>query len=58
MGDLFYNYKNMELDWPPGAYWDLGEWLQASRRVKMLADVVIPNHDYYFREEWPAGVIG
>lgn len=58
VGDLFYNYLNMQYDWPPGAYWDLGEWLQGSRRVKQMADIVIPNHDYYFCQEWPSGVIG
>ncbi len=57
VGDFYYNYVNMEYDWPPGAYWDLGEWLRNSRRIKQMADIVIPNHDYYYMKLYPEGVI-
>jgi len=57
VGDFYYNYINMEYDWPPGAYWDLGQWLRNSRRIKQMADIVIPNHDYRYMELYPEGVI-
>jgi|GEM_PF-661007 len=58
VGDLLYNYVNLDLNWPPGAYWDLGQWLKAVNRVKREADIVVPNHDYYFKQLFPTGVIG
>ena len=58
VGDHFYNYVNMDYDWAPGAYWDLEAWFLASKKIKQMADIVIPNHDYYFKELWPEGVIG
>ena len=58
VGDHFYNYVNMDYDWAPGAYWDLEGWFLASKKIKQMADIVIPNHDYYFKELWPEGIIG
>ena len=57
VGDFYYNYLNMELDWPPGAYWDLGQWLRNSQKIKSLADIVIPNHDYRYMELYPDKII-
>ena len=49
-GYFYYDYVYMECDWPPGAYWDLGQWLGNSCRIKQMADMVIPIHDGGYME--------
>ncbi|WP_103663145.1 N-acyl homoserine lactonase family protein [Microbacterium sp. CJ77] len=57
-GDLMYNYRNLELDWPQGSFWDLPDLVAAYARVKREADIVLPAHDWKIRELHPTGVIG
>jgi glyoxylase-like metal-dependent hydrolase (beta-lactamase superfamily II) len=56
--DLAYNYRNIELDWPPGSFWDLEALMDGLRRLRSEADIVVPQHDWRFREEFPTGTIG
>lgn len=57
-GDAMYNYKNLELNWPMGAFWSLPEMMSGFDRIRREADVIVPNHDWKIREEHPGGVIG
>lgn len=56
--DVMYNYKNLELNWPMGSFWDLRELMRGYQRLHREADVIIPQHDWQFREEHPSGIIG
>lgn len=56
--DVMYNYRNLELNWPMGSYWDLPELLRGYDRLKAISDVIVPEHDWQIREEFPSGVIG
>ena len=57
-GDLCYNYKNLEYEWPAGVAWSLEQWEKSLNMIKKNADIVVPNHDYYLLELFPSGVIG
>jgi glyoxylase-like metal-dependent hydrolase (beta-lactamase superfamily II) len=56
--DIAYNYRNIELDWPPGAFWNLEQEMDGLRRLRSLSDVLVPQHDWMVREVYPDGVIG
>lgn len=56
--DIMYNYKNLELNWPMGSYWDLPELMEGYDRLHREADIIIPEHDWKFLEEHPSGTIG
>ena len=56
-GDLFYNYKNLEYEWPSGVIWDFGQWEKSVNMVKKNAHIVIPDHDHYFWKLYPDGII-
>lgn len=56
--DLVHNYRNLELDWPTGFFWCLGDLLAGVGRLRSVADVILPNHDWYIRQVYRDGVIG
>ncbi len=56
--DVMYSYRNLEHRWPTGIYWSLPELLTGYDRILGLADVVVPEHDWEFREHFPSGTIG
>jgi glyoxylase-like metal-dependent hydrolase (beta-lactamase superfamily II) len=57
-GDVMYNYKNLELNWPTGAFWDLKALMGGYDRLHLEADVIIPGHDWEYWERYPTGTIG
>lgn len=57
-GDIMYNYKNLELNWPTGSFWDLQDLMGGYDRLRLEADVIIPGHDWEFRQRYPSGTIG
>lgn len=57
-GDIMYNYRNLELNWPTGSFWDLQDLMKGYDRLHIEADIIIPGHDWQFREEFPSGTIG
>lgn len=56
--DVMYNYKNLELNWPMGSFWDLPDLMTGYDRLHREADIIIPEHDWKFRELYPSGTIG
>jgi glyoxylase-like metal-dependent hydrolase (beta-lactamase superfamily II) len=56
--DAAYNYRNLELDWPNGSFWDLAAVLRGYQRMRAEADIIVPNHDWRYRERFPTGTIG
>jgi glyoxylase-like metal-dependent hydrolase (beta-lactamase superfamily II) len=56
-GDVMYNYRNLELNWPMGSFWNLAELMRGYDRLRREADLIIPNHDWQFREHFPSGTI-
>jgi glyoxylase-like metal-dependent hydrolase (beta-lactamase superfamily II) len=56
--DTMYNYRNIELDWPVGSFWNLPELLRGMARMRHEADILVPQHDWQFLVEHPSGSIG
>lgn len=56
--DAAYNYRNLELEWPNGSFWDLAAVMRGYARMRDEADIIVPNHDWRFRERYPDGTIG
>jgi len=56
--DAMYNYRNIELDWPVGSFWDLPQLLRSMVRMRHEADILVPQHDWQFLVEHPSGSIG
>jgi glyoxylase-like metal-dependent hydrolase (beta-lactamase superfamily II) len=56
--DVMYNYVNLELNWPMGSFWNLPELMAGYERIRAEADVIVPEHDWKFREVHPSGTIG
>lgn len=56
--DVMYNYRNLELNWPTGSFWNLREMLDAYKRINEEAHIVIPQHDWQILQEHPSGTIG
>jgi glyoxylase-like metal-dependent hydrolase (beta-lactamase superfamily II) len=56
--DAAYNYRNLALNWPNGSFWDLAAVMRGYARMKAEADIVVPNHDWRFRDRFPTGTIG
>ncbi|MBX9717997.1 MAG: N-acyl homoserine lactonase family protein [Microbacteriaceae bacterium] len=56
--DVMYNYRNLELNWPMGSFWDLPDLMAGYERLHREADVIIPEHDWQFLQEHPSGTIG
>ena len=56
--DAMYNYRNIELDWPVGSFWDLPQLLRGMARMRREADILVPQHDWQFLQEHPGGTVG
>ena len=56
--DVMYNYRNLELNWPMGSFWDLPDLMRGYDRLHIEADIIIPEHDWQFRQQFPTGTIG
>lgn len=56
--DVMYNYRNLELNWPMGSFWNLPELMRGYDRLRRESDLIVPEHDWQFREEFPSGTIG
>ena len=56
--DAMYNYRNIELDWPVGSFWDLPQLLRGMARMRQEADILVPQHDWQFLQEYPSGSVG
>jgi glyoxylase-like metal-dependent hydrolase (beta-lactamase superfamily II) len=56
--DVIYNDKNLELNWPMGAFWNVQELMLGYTRIRADADIIVPSHDWKVRELYPQGVIG
>lgn len=56
--DVMYNYRNLELNWPMGSFWDLPDLMRGYDRLRMEADIIVPEHDWQFLENFPTGTIG
>ncbi|RKN03577.1 N-acyl homoserine lactonase family protein [Streptomyces radicis] len=56
--DVMYNYRNLELNWPMGSFWNLPELMAGYDRLHEEADIIIPEHDWQFLEEHPSGTVG
>lgn len=56
--DVMYNYRNLELNWPMGSYWDLPELMSGYDRLHREADIIVPEHDWKFLEVHPTGTLG
>ncbi|MSY40661.1 MAG: hypothetical protein F2646_00835 [Actinobacteria bacterium] len=56
--DIMYNYKNLELNWPTGSFWDLPDLMAGYDRIRREADIIVPEHDWYVRTLFPSGTIG
>lgn len=57
-GDLMYNYRNLELNWPTGSFWDLQGLMRGYDRLHLESDIIVPGHDWEFWQRYPAGTIG
>jgi glyoxylase-like metal-dependent hydrolase (beta-lactamase superfamily II) len=57
-GDLVPFYKNLELNWPMGAFFDLEGVVQAYTWMRSNADIIVPHHDWGFFDRYPDGVVG
>ena len=56
--DVMYNYKNLELNWPMGSFWDLPDLIAGYDRLHREADIIVPEHDWKFLEVHRTGTIG
>lgn len=56
--DVMYNYRNLELNWPMGSFWNLPELMRGYDRLRAEADIIVPEHDWEFRIHFPSGQIG
>jgi glyoxylase-like metal-dependent hydrolase (beta-lactamase superfamily II) len=57
-GDLIPFYKNLELNWPMGAFFDLRGVMRAYAWMRTNADIIVPHHDWQFFEYYPDGCVG
>jgi glyoxylase-like metal-dependent hydrolase (beta-lactamase superfamily II) len=57
-GDLVPFYKNLELTWPMGAFFDVKQVMRAYAWMQANADVIVPHHDWQVFEYFPDGCVG
>lgn len=57
-GDIMYNYKNLELNWPTGSFWSLQDLMSGYDRLHQEADIIVPGHDWEFNKRYPSGTLG
>jgi glyoxylase-like metal-dependent hydrolase (beta-lactamase superfamily II) len=55
--DLVHSYRNLELDWPIGSFWNLDQVVDGVKYLKEHADIVLPNHDWELLQRFPNGNI-
>jgi hypothetical protein len=41
-----------------GSFWDLAALMRGYDRLRAEADVIIPEHDWEFRQHFPTGTVG
>jgi hypothetical protein len=51
-------YKNIELNWPMGVFFDVETVVRACAWVRANADVVVPDHGWRFFDRHPGGTVG
>ncbi|MFC1713205.1 N-acyl homoserine lactonase family protein [Candidatus Poribacteria bacterium] len=56
-GDVVYKYRNIEENIPIG-WADAEDCLEAMRKIRDVADIVIPSHDPELLKRFPNGIIG
>jgi glyoxylase-like metal-dependent hydrolase (beta-lactamase superfamily II) len=56
-GDLVPFYKNLELNWPSGIFFNVQDVMAAYRWMSANSDLVIPHHDWQVLQRYPDGVI-
>ena len=56
--DVMYNYRNLELNWPMGSFWNVAELMRGYDRLHREADIIVPDHDWQFLQHFPSGTIG
>jgi len=56
--DIMYNYRNLELNWPTGSWWNIQELMAGYDRIRREADIIIPEHDWKFLSLYPSGTVG
>jgi len=56
--DVMYNYKNLELNWPMGSFWNVAELMRGYDRLHLEADIIVPEHDWEFLVHFPTATIG
>jgi len=57
-GDLVPFYKNIELNWPMGAFFDLEGVVKAYAWMRSNADIIAAHHDWGFFDRYPDGTVG
>jgi len=57
-GDLYFFYRNLELNWPVGSFFDLRELMRGYAWMTSNADIVVPQHDWKFFEIYRDGFVG
>ncbi len=57
-GDLAPFYKNIELNWPMGAFFDVEAVVRAYAWMRTNADIIVPHHDWGFFDRYPDGTVG
>jgi len=55
--DVMYNYRNLELNWPMGSFWNLPELMRGYDRIRRDADLIVPEHDWQFHQLFTTGTI-
>jgi glyoxylase-like metal-dependent hydrolase (beta-lactamase superfamily II) len=56
-GDVVYKYENIERDRPTQSP-DPSACRAAMKKIRSLADIILPAHDPLTLERWPGGLIG
>jgi glyoxylase-like metal-dependent hydrolase (beta-lactamase superfamily II) len=56
-GDVVYLYENIEQDRPTQSP-NPQACREAMKKIRAMADIVLPAHDPLTLERWPGGIIG
>jgi N-acyl homoserine lactone hydrolase len=57
-GDLVPFYKNIELNWPSGVFFNVKDVMAGYAWMQANTDLVIPHHDWQVLERYPDRIIG
>jgi hypothetical protein len=49
-------YKNIELNWPMGAFLDVAAVVRAYAWMRATADIIVLHHDWGFFDRHPSGI--